>query len=493
MGSAAVDITVKEVPEVEFTAKEVAAHKTREDCWMTIHDHGKLTHLLTIDTDIFADPEYTVYDITKYLDDHPGGAGILLDVAGIDATEFFDNAGHSEDADEIMVNYRIGKVKTVGKAPAAKTVRVTVKTPPAAKSNGSSSSAAATVGGTVVSVGALAGVAMAVRRMDLSALTSFLKLRQLEGAKASGGFGFVEGFLVASAFALLAGGVALKKFSQLVSIEGHLREAPHKKIPRIAKPDPLLQRGFLDPQTFHPLPLVEKVLVAPNVYRLVFELPTPDTILGLPIGQHVAIKASVDGAAVQRSYTPVSNNADKGVLELVIKVYPDGLLTGKYLANLSVGDEVLFRGPKGAMKYSRGLCKKIGMLAGGTGITPMFQLIRAICEDPRDTTEVSLIYANRTEGDILLREELETFARRYPKNLKIHYMLDNPPEGWTYGSGFVTKELMADKFPNPQEEGVKVMLCGPPGMVNAAKTGLAEIGYEKAGSSSKMTDQVFCF
>lgn len=42
MGSAAVDITVQEVADVEFSAKEVAAHKTREDCWMTIHDHGKL-------------------------------------------------------------------------------------------------------------------------------------------------------------------------------------------------------------------------------------------------------------------------------------------------------------------------------------------------------------------------------------------------------------------------------------------------------------------
>lgn len=412
-------------------------------------------------------------------------------MAGIDATEFFDNAGHSEDADEIMANYRIGKLKGTGKAPVVRTVRITMKSTPAAPKP--SNSTAATVGGAVVSIGAIAGVALGLRRMDLSALSSLLKLRLFAGTKPAGGVGFVEGFLMASAVALLAGGVALQKFSQLISIESHLREAPHKKIIRIAKPDPLLQRGFLDPQTYHPLPLIEKVLIAPNVYRLVFELPTPDTVLGLPIGQHVAIKASVDGAAVQRSYTPVSNNADKGVLELVIKVYPDGLLTGQYLAHLAVGDEVPFRGPKGAMTYRRGLCRKIGMLAGGTGITPMYQLIRAICEDPRDTTEVSLIYANRTEGDILLREELEAFARRYPQNLKMHYLLDNPPEGWAYGAGFVTRELMAERFPNPQEEDVKVMLCGPPGMVNAAKKSLTELGYEKPGSSSKMTDQVFCF
>lgn len=430
------------------------------------------------------------------MDDHPGGAGILIDVAGIDASEFFDNAGHSEDADEIMAAYRIGKLKSTGKPPAAKAVRVTVKaTPPPQKSTSGGPSAAAAVGGVVVSAGVLAGAAFGLRKLDLSALSHVLGVRPPQGGARgpAGGFGFTEGFLVASAIALVTGGIAFRRFTELISIQGHLREAPHKKIPRVARPDPLLQRGFLDPQTFHALPLVEKVLVAPNVYRLVFELPTPDTVLGLPIGQHVAIKATIDGVSVQRSYTPVSNNSDKGILDLIIKVYPDGLLTGKYLANLSVGDEVLFRGPKGAMRYSRGLCKKIGMLAGGTGITPMYQLIRAICEDPKDTTEVSLIYANRTEGDILLREELESFARRYPMNLKIHYLLDSPPANWTHGTGYVTKDLMAEKFPDAKEDGSRVMLCGPPGMVNAAKKALVELGYEKPGSSSKITDQVFCF
>lgn len=412
----------------------------------------------------------------------------MLDVAGKDATQEFDDAGHSGDAEEIMAAYRIGKLKGGTKAPASKAVRVAVKAVPRAQK--ASSHLPAAVGGTIVSLGALAGAVFGLRRTDLSSLPHLVRIRQPGGAE---GFGFVEGFLLASTMALLVGGYSVRKLSQIISLDGFLRrEEVHKKMPRVAKADPLLSRGWLDPQTFHPLPLVEKTLVAPDVYRLVFELPTPDTVLGLPIGQHVSIKATVDGAAVQRSYTPVSNNSDKGILDLVIKVYPDGLLTGKYLANLSVGDEVMFRGPKGAMRYKRGLCKKIGMLAGGTGITPMYQLIRAICEDPRDTTEVSLIYANRTEDDILLRRELESFAKRYPMNLKIHYLLDNPPDNWAYGTGFVTKELMAERFPGPREES-KVMLCGPPGMVNAAKKALADLGFEKPGVATKMTDQVFCF
>lgn len=59
---------------------------------------------------------------------------------------------------------------------------------------------------------------------------------------------------------------------------------------------------------------------------------------------------------------------------MVIKIYDDGELTGKYLKNLEVGDEVEFRGPKGAMRYRKGMVREIGMVAGGTGITPMYQV-----------------------------------------------------------------------------------------------------------------------
>lgn len=417
----------------------------------------------------------------------------MVDVAGSDATEAFDNAGHSDDADEIMAEYRIGKLKGESKAPTTKTVRVAFKPVAQAQKSVDGSTSAAVIGGSVLSLGALTAVVLGLRKVDLTALSGLLEMHQIAAPRSAKGWGFGEGVAIGSAVALLAGGLAARKLSQALIVGHAPREASHKRIPRIPKADPLLSRGFLDPQAFQALPLAVKELLAPNVYRLVFELPTPDTVLGLPIGQHVSIKGTIDGATVQRSYTPVSNNSDKGILDLVIKVYPDGLLTGRYLANLSVGDEVLFRGPKGAMRYQRGLCKKIGMLAGGTGITPMYQVIRAICEDPKDTTEVSLIYANRTEGDILLRKELEAFSARYPKNLTIHYLLDSPPEGWTYGTGFVTKELMSAKFPGPQDQGSKVMLCGPPPMVNAAKKGLVELGYQKPGLASKMADQVFCF
>ena len=52
-----------------------------------------------------------MYDISKYLDEHPGGAEVLLDVAGQDATDQFEDIGHSGDARKELANYKIGTLK----------------------------------------------------------------------------------------------------------------------------------------------------------------------------------------------------------------------------------------------------------------------------------------------------------------------------------------------------------------------------------------------
>jgi cytochrome-b5 reductase len=418
--------------------------------------------------------------------DHPGGADVLTEAAGTDASEDFDNAGHSEDAFEIMENLCVGKIKGFKeKKPKLKPL-APIKSNKI-QANGSSSLLALANLGLVLFAGA--GVYYVGRRRGLTIPSWVFSSLQSNSTRSS----FIKGVIVGGGSFATANAVMAQRFTSLAMKSKSFTSYPaHMQVHKRAEEDTLLQRGLLDPVTYSPLPLKEKKLITPNVFRLTFTLPTTSTILGLPIGQHVTIKADVDGESVARSYTPVSNNSDRGILELVIKVYPDGKLTNRYLSHLEPGDEVLFRGPKGAMKYQPNLCKKIGMIAGGTGITPMFQVIRAICEHDRDLTEVSLIYANRTEQDILLREELDNFARRYPKNFKVYYMLDQPPKNWKFGSGYVTPELMKEKLPAPSLES-KVFLCGPPGMVNASKKSLVSLGFEQPGASAKVSDQIFAF
>ncbi|GKZ36954.1 hypothetical protein AbraIFM66950_008220 [Aspergillus brasiliensis] len=461
-----------------FTLEDLSAHNSKTDLWVAIH--GK------------------VYDVTSYVKDHPGGADLLVDVAGQDATAAYEDVGHSEDASEILEAFLIGTLKDAVEYKAPTAVRVIQPTPVPTSGKKDSWDAIRTLALGSGSVASLYLASKALRpHLNLHHVAELLpSLPSLSSIKLSPSLphgGFAAGAAVTACVSAVLGGMVASRLSKLTEIEsGFTKYPPRVKRKIIHQPDPHLIPGFLQPKEYKTLPLVEKTLLAPNVYRFVFQLPRKGDVVGLPIGQHVAIKATVNGQSVSRSYTPTSNNLDLGRLELVIKCYPDGLLTGRYLANLNVGDKVLFRGPKGAMRYKRNLCRKIGMIAGGTGITPMFQLIRAICEDDKDTTEISLIYANRTEEDILLRNELEAFASAYPKTLKIWYMLDQPPNDWKYGKGYVTPDVMRKRLPQSSPD-TKVMLCGPPGMVNAAKKGLVGLGFQAPGAVAKMTDQIFTF
>eukprot|EP01083_Nonionella_stella_P112933 332701_1 len=76
---------------------EVRNHNKQDDCWMVIGN------------DKTGGPK--VYDVTNYLDDHPGGAEVLLDVGGQDADEFFEDIGHSKDARDELAKHLVGVLK----------------------------------------------------------------------------------------------------------------------------------------------------------------------------------------------------------------------------------------------------------------------------------------------------------------------------------------------------------------------------------------------
>lgn len=247
----------------------------------------------------------------------------------------------------------------------------------------------------------------------------------------------------------------------------------------------------LDPTKWQAFKLMERKDVSPNTAIYRFRLPTDNSILGLPIGQHISVQAEINGKKVMRSYTPVSSDDDRGFFDLMIKTYPNGNIS-KYVSTLKVGDPIEVKGPKGQMRYSPDLCRHIGMIAGGSGITPMLQIIRAMAKNPNDKTRIDLIYANVKEGDILLREELDELAQKHPDRFSVQYFLNEPPEAWTYGSGFVSKDAIEERFPKPAND-IKVLLCGPPPMVNAMKKHLDDLGYEKPNTVSKLHDQVFSF
>ncbi|XP_040312935.1 NADH-cytochrome b5 reductase 2 [Herpailurus yagouaroundi] len=258
-----------------------------------------------------------------------------------------------------------------------------------------------------------------------------------------------------------------------------------------------------DSETKYPLPLIEKEQISHNTRRFRFGLPSPDHVLGLPVGNYIHLLATIDGALVVRAYTPVSSDDDQGFVDLIIKVYfknvhpnyPEGGKMTQYLENMKIGDTVLFRGPTGRLFYhepgkfsikpyktsdpEEKVVSHLGMIAGGTGITPMLQLIRHITKNPDDRTRMSLIFANQTEEDILVRKELEEVARTNPEQFSLWYTLDRPPVGWKYSSGYITANMIKEHLPPPGQS-TFILVCGPlPLIQTAAHPNLEKLGYTK--------------
>lgn len=181
-----------------------------------------------------------------------------------------------------------------------------------------------------------------------------------------------------------------------------------------------------------------------------------------------------------RPYTPVTDDATRGFVDFVIKVYPTGRVTPA-LDSLRVGDSILAKGPKGRFTYSTNMADEIGLVAGGTGITPMFAVAMAALRDrATDKTRFYLIFANVTEEDILIRDQLDELVRDNPGRFRVHHVLNDPPRdgSWQGSTGFVTKEILRAHLPAPGERTL-VLRCGPGPMNKAVGAALEELGYSK--------------
>ncbi|KAJ2983921.1 hypothetical protein NQ176_g334 [Zarea fungicola] len=253
----------------------------------------------------------------------------------------------------------------------------------------------------------------------------------------------------------------------------------------------------LTPDAFQEFELEARIIVSHNtaIYRI--KLPTSKSILGVPIGQHISIGAAIeqnDGSSkeVVRSYTPISGDDQPGYFDVLIKSYPLGNIS-RYMASLKIGQTIRVRGPKGSFVYSPNMVRRFGMIAGGTGITPMLQIIRAIIRgrSTGDTTQVDLIFANVSSRDIILKDDLDALAEA-EDGIRIYYVLNQAPEGWTGGVGYVTGDMITKWLPAPAEE-AKILMCGPPQMIASLKKATDAIGYKKSRPVSKADDQVFSF
>ncbi|KFH44580.1 Nitrate reductase [NADPH]-like protein [Hapsidospora chrysogenum ATCC 11550] len=254
---------------------------------------------------------------------------------------------------------------------------------------------------------------------------------------------------------------------------------------------------FLQPKSWTKAILEQKNRVSADSFVFVFRLDHENQTIGLPTGQHlmVRLRDPATRETIIRAYTPLSEASEKGKLRVLIKVYYDtpdrkgGKMT-QALDSLPPGHFVEFKGPVGKFEYlGRGQCRVSGsmrhirrfvMVCGGSGITPIFQVLRAVMQDAQDQTECVVLDGNRDEQDILCRAELDSMAEANRNKCRLLYTLSQPGPDWRGRKGRMDKSLFASEVGpprNPEGHDEMVLICGPEPMERTVKEVFLEMGW----------------
>ena len=204
----------------------------------------------------------------------------------------------------------------------------------------------------------------------------------------------------------------------------------------------------------------------------------------------IRLRDPVTRDAIIRSYTPVSEATKQGFLDVLVKVYFDtqevkGGKMSQAMDALPIGQGVDFKGPIGKFEYlGRGLCavngtrrhvKKFVMICAGSGITPIFQVFRAVMQDRDDPTLCTVLDGNRLVEDILCKDELDALVKGNEHKAKVLYTLTRAPEGWEGLKGRVDGQLVARHC--ERDEGTLVLVCGPEALERSILEGLRGMGW----------------
>jgi len=140
------------------------------------------------------------------------------------------------------------------------------------------------------------------------------------------------------------------------------------------------------------------------------------------------------------------------------------------------GDVARIEAPYGRLTYLGDAHRPLLFITGGIGITPIASYLRHI-RDTKAAVDVVFIDANRTEGDIVFRRELDALAAAH-EGIRIIHVLSEPDHDWDGPTGYVDEQLIRKHVPDLAER--VVFLCGPPPMMKTVRKALAALGLPPA-------------
>uniref|UniRef100_A0A8C6NJK5 Cytochrome b5 reductase 4 n=1 Tax=Nothobranchius furzeri TaxID=105023 RepID=A0A8C6NJK5_NOTFU len=426
---------------IEVTQEELQKHNSRGDCWTCIRG--------------------MVYNVTPYIDYHPGGEEELMKAAGIDATDLFDQVHRWVNYESMLKECLVGRLATKAAA-AHKASPPTGLAPPALDNQ------------LVICFFASSQIpSSGCTTVDLQA--GVLRVEVLLGKMS-----FMIHLCLASP---VEENIAVHSAVSVGKIQVTMHKQTKEKWKSLGQPLEF-HNTFLckkDRALFYrDCVLASKAEVNHN--SQLFRLHFPQgTVLQVPVGRHVFLKALIQDTDVVRPYTPVGqslvaashHSSQDSDLYLMIKVYPDGVFT-KYLNS----DHISVSGPEGvfSLRCFRDVTN-LYLLAAGTGFTPMARLISLVLQE--NTIRLTkLLFFNRREEDILWRSQLSELAAK-DERFQVEHILSEPSDSWTNRTGRVDEAMLKELLVRPSESRCYVCVCGPSAFTELTVRLLKQLGFSE--------------
>jgi ring-1,2-phenylacetyl-CoA epoxidase subunit PaaE len=231
---------------------------------------------------------------------------------------------------------------------------------------------------------------------------------------------------------------------------------------------------------FHLLRVAELDRITDDAVAITFEVPEElAEEYRFVAGQHLALRCTIAGDDVRRNYS-ICTPPSSGRLRVGVKRLPDGVFSSYAMERLRVGDTIEVLTPTGQFHtpLDPAQARHYGAVAAGSGITPILSILASALEvEPR--SRATLIYANRTTGNIMFLEELGDLKDRYLDRFQLIHVLNDEWRDAELLSGRLDRDrltVLLDTLVTPDVD--EWFLCGPLELTETVRRTLVDRGAD---------------
>jgi ring-1,2-phenylacetyl-CoA epoxidase subunit PaaE len=234
---------------------------------------------------------------------------------------------------------------------------------------------------------------------------------------------------------------------------------------------------------FHPLTVAEIVPETAEANSIRFEIP-PELRdeFTFKAGQHLTLRATIDGEEVRRNYSLCTAPAESDWM-VTVKRIGGGLFSNWVGDQLKPGDTVEVMVPHGSFTtdFDPARSRHLVAIVGGSGITPVISLIKTLLrEEPQ--SRFTLFYGNRDSSSIIFLEALAGLKDKHLGRLEIYHFLDAEDQDIELFNGMLNRERLEEAIPALVPDAAEVdgwFICGPGPMMDAAEGALLDRNVPK--------------